>query len=300
MSLKIKLHDLLVLQDQFYAEPAIKNSLGDSFLYHHNTIYKNVRDQFYKLGFKFTDKDFCNYTVFPYLSLSKILNEKMVPYFDNVSVLKEVEHSRPKKLTVEELIPVKPNNTLHESSHCIADYWLKQINLDSATITGDQKKAFLLIMAESFANTVESLANLDNDTFEQRFFFNQNSYIQMNKKTYQNLKQTIDLIGLKSTYHLVYVSYLYSNCLNQEIKQKEFQQILEIINIKESAVLKKLFDHAFELSLDFRVQTSSFYFIMSGIEQNIFKLLQIDILDLIKKTGFLKQFFHGSDHLFST
>lgn len=302
-----KLKDFLKLHDENQMPQGIKNSLGDSYLYKNNFIFKSIRDQFLQLGFTYTDKDFCHYTVLPYASLNSILKEKKVPYFDNVTAVKEIENLHPGLFTCNDIIKVKPNYTLHESSHCIVDHFLKDIHLEDTALSSEGKKAFKLILAEAFANTVESLANLPNSTIEQRLFFELNSYAIHTKKVNQSLQQATELLGPKLTFHLVYISYLYSNCLFPELPTKAFQSVLELI-IEDSALLKKakdsqgvrkLFNHAFELSMDFRLQTTGFYCAYSGIKTDILKLLNIDIQSIYTKSKSIKTLLKRLDSIFN-
>ncbi|MFZ3229803.1 MAG: hypothetical protein WA160_06335 [Pseudobdellovibrio sp.] len=303
----IYLKDLLKLHDENLTKNGLEYSLGDSFLYQHNEIFKNIRNHFLKLGFTYTDKDFCHYTVLPYASLATILEEKKVPYFDNVTVLKEIEKSHPGRFKCDDLIRVKPNYTLHESTHCIVDHFFKNIEITDKSLSEESKKAFKLIMAEAFANSVESIANLPNNSIEQRLFYEVNSYAIHTKKVNQTLQQATDLIGPKLVFHLVYFSYLHSNCLFSEPNAKAFNIILELI-IKDSALLKKamdsqsvrrLYNHAFELSLDFRLQTTSFYCAFSGINTDIQKLLNIDIINLHANSNIITNFFKSFEFVFS-
>jgi len=301
-----KLQQFLKLHDESEASHGIKNSLGDSFLYRHNYIFKNIRDCFFKLGFTFTDKDFCHYTVMPYASLKSILKEKKVPYFDNVTVLKEIEQQYPRKFNCHDIVKVKPNYILHESSHCIVESFLKDLQLSTNQLSTESQKAFKLVMAEAFANTVESLANLPNDTVEKRLFFELNSYAIHTKKVNQNIQQTYDLLGPTLIFHLVYVSYLFSNCLFPEPNTKVYQTILELlipdVSVRKKAfdsqAVRKTFNHAFELSQDFRIQTTSFYLAYSGINGDLFKVLQVDIVELMKKTLFIQNLLKYFDFLF--
>ncbi len=298
--LQLKLHDLLKLHDQHTS--TLPQSLGDGYLYQHNAAFKNTRDHFLKLKGQFTTEDFCHYHVFPYASLPQILKAKKVPYSDNVTVLREIENLHPKRFTCAELIKVKSNYTLHESSHCVADYYLEKIvsgqYLNNLKLSSESKKAFRFIMAESFANSVESFANIYNKDPEQRLFYELNSYVTHSKKTNLNLQHTVDLIGPKQTFALIYISYLYSNCLLKEPSAKQFLQILEWVipdpilqkKVQDSVSLRKLFSHGFELSLDFRLQTTGFFCAYSGLNTPLDKLLNIDILDVLKNSNCVHDF----------
>lgn len=315
--LQIKLHDLLKHHDQKLVDQhhhdqhakTLPHSLGDGYLYQHNTVFKNIRDHFIKLKGQFTTEDFCHYHVFPYASLPQILKANKVPYSDNVTVLREIEKLHPKRFTCAELIKVKSNYTLHESSHCVADFYLEKITsgqyLSKINLQPDSKKAFRFIMAESFANSVESIANVYNTQPEQRLFYELNSYVTHSKKINSSLQQTVDLIGPRQTFALIYISYLYSNCLLSEPSAKQFQQILEVIitdtqlrkKAGDSASLRKLFSHGFELSLDFRLQTTGFFCTYSGINTPLEKLFKIDVLEILKNFNCVQNFLSSTQPL---
>lgn len=302
MSLQKKLHEILALHDQNQQKDTLPLSLGDSFLFNHNSVFKNIRQHSLKLGYSFTTNDFCHYNVLPYASLPKILQEKKVPYSDNVSVLRDIELRFPNRFRCEELVKVKSNYTLHESSHCVADHYLKEPTFDPRDLhlipSANSQKAFKLIMAESFANAIESIANAYNLTPEQRFFYELNSYVTHNKKVNTHLLHTLELIGLKNTFQLIYISYLFSNSLNPDVSHQVFLQILKHV-LQEQAVFnkakdhpapKKLFSHGFELSLDFRLQTTGFFCAYSGLNTPLQQLLKWDTLELVIKSNAIKKF----------
>lgn len=303
-----KLRDFLKLHDEAYTPQGIKLSLGDSYLYKHNPVFRNIRDEFFKAGYTYTDKDFCHYAVMPYASLKAILKEKKVPYFDNVTVLKEIEAQQPGRFTCNDILKVKPNYTLHESSHCVVEHFLKDVTLNEASLSNEGKQAFKMIMAEAFANTVETLANLPNHSLEQRLFFELGSYAIHPKKVNQMLQQATETIGARLVFHLVYVSYLYSNCLYPEPNSKALNYILDLLIADEglrkkatdSQSVRKLFNHAFELSLDFRTQTTSFYCAFSGLKTNIDQLLNIDINNIYLKTPYITNLLKRFEPVFTS
>ena len=308
--MKLKLSELLHLHDSCTAGASLKKSLGDGYLYQNNQIFKSVRDQFLKLGFTLTSDDFCHYAVLPYASLPFILKEKKVPYFDNVSVLQDIESLHPNLFICEELIKVKANYTLHESSHCLASQFLKNYAAESlgqiSYLQSESRQVFKIILAESFANTVESFANLYNQTSEQRLFYELNSYINHNKKMNSSLLQSCELLGKKSTFDLMFISYLYANCLYPELPQKLYSNILELV-INDSVIFKKaidssaprkVFNHASQLSLDFRVQTTGFFCAYSGYKTPLNQLLKIDILEILEKTKVVQNFLNSYHLLF--
>ncbi len=298
--------EILNLDQSAQNSQTLSKAIGDSFLFKNNPLYKNIRSEFLKLGYSFTTEDFCHYVAMPFLSLPEILRYKKVPYFDNVTPLQLIEKAHPQKFKCEEIIKPKTNHLLHESSHCLAEEYLKKINFKIDFLSKEQNLTLPMIMAESFANTVESVCNYWNMTAEQRLLFEMNSYVIHYKKISQVLKESIDLIGIKNTFALIYISYLCSNCLLNEVSQNQFIKLVQSFfepNISE-IILKnkgclKIFNHAFELSMDFRLQTTGFYCQMAGLKADLFKLVDIDLVMLMTKTRTVQNFLSQSEHLIS-
>ncbi len=298
--------EILKLDQASSSSQTLQKALGDSFLFKNNSLYKNIRIEYLKQGYSFTTEDFCHYVTMPFLSLPEILKYKKVPYFDNTTPLQLIEKAHPQKFKCEEIIKPKTNHVLHESSHCLAEEYLKKITFKIDFLSKEQNLTLQMIMAESFANTVESVCNYWNVTAEQRLLFEMNSYIIHYKKISQALKETIEMIGFKNTFALIYISYLCSNCLLNEISQNQFAKLVQSffdqntseIILKNKSCLK-IFIHAFELSMDFRLQTTGFYCQMAGLKADLFKLVDIDLVMLITKTRTVQNFLNQSEHLMS-
>jgi hypothetical protein len=309
MQSSLTVFEILKLHHSNNHKDSLSLSIGDGYLYAHNPLYKAIRIDYVKLGYTFTTEDFCHYVAMPFLSLSEILKHKKTPYFNNVTPIELIENHLPKTFKCEEIIKPKTNHVLHESSHCLADAYLKKIKVNVVSLKNnflspEQTKTLEMIMAESFANTVESFCNTYNTTPESRLFFEMNSYIVHYKKISKALSETILLIGAKKTFQLIYISYLCSNCLMNEIG---FSQLTKIINsffdastaeiILKNKCCTQIFNHAFELSMDFRLQTTGFYCQMMGLKADIFKLVDIDLVTLLTKTQIVQNFLNQSEHL---
>ena len=295
---------ILKLHHSFKHLSVLEKSIGDGFLFQNNLLYKNIRTEFLKLGYTYTTDDFCYYVAMPFLSLTEILKHKKVPYFNNTTPVEIIEQTHPKKFKCEDIIRPKTNHVLHESAHCIADEYLKKIIFKVDFLSKEQNITLQMIMAESFANTVESICNFWNITPEQQLFYEMNSYIIHYKKINHALKSTIELIGLKNSFDLIYISYLCSNCLLNEISQSQFNKLISAyFNPDISAIILKnnftlkIFSHAFELSMDFRLQTTGFYCQMAGLKSDIFKLVDIDLILLFSKQNCIQSFLNQCDHL---
>jgi hypothetical protein len=304
MHLDLTLFEVLKQHDCIKNKSVVEKCLGDGFLFEHNLLYRNLRTEFLKLNYTFTTEDFCHYIAMPFLSLPEILKHKKVPYFDNTTPVRLIETAHPKKFKCEDIIKPKTNHILHESSHCIADSILKMMKIKSAYLSAEQNTALEMIMAESFANTVESICNTWITTDVAKLFFEMNSYIVHYKKISQALTETIQLIGIKNSFALVYISYLFSNCLRNEISANDFSKIIQsYFNTPTSDLIiknkccAKIFNHAFELSMDFRLQTTGFFCQMSGLKADLFKLVDIDFPTLLSKTDLVQSFLKRSEHL---
>lgn len=305
MQSQLTVFEILKLHDSVQNSSILTKSIGDGFLYQQNKLYRNIRNEFLKLGYSFTTEDFCHYTTMPFLSLSEILKHKKVPYFDNATPVKLIEQLHPLKFRCEEIIKPKTNHTLHESSHCIAEEFLETTPFKVGYLSAEQNITLKMIMAESFANTVESVCNYWNLTAEQRLFYEMNSYVVHYTKISSALKESIELIGLKNSFALVYISYLCSNCLLNEIPQSQMNKLITAYFEPSIAQLilnnkfcTRLFNHAFELSMDFRLQTTGFYCQMAGLKADIFKLVDINLFSLLTTTNVIQSFLKRSEHLF--
>ena len=91
----MKISRLLELHRQSNPAQSLVLNFGDGFLLHNNSIYRNVRTRATALGFNYTKDVSPEYLALPLSQLAKILQEKSIPYFDNVSVLNEVKQKIP-------------------------------------------------------------------------------------------------------------------------------------------------------------------------------------------------------------
>ncbi len=307
MNSQLTVHEILGLHHSVKNNSILTKSIGDGFLFANNPLYRNIRKEYLKRGYTFTTEDFCHYVSMPFLSLDEILKQKKVPYFDNVTPIEFIENTHPKLFRCEEIIKPKTNHALHESSHCLAEEYLKSVNTNAQFLSREQNITLKMILAEAFANTVESVCNSWNTTAQLRLFYEMNSYIIHYKKINQALTETIELIGLKNTFALVYLSYVTSNCLVNEISPTNlnklvggyFEPLVSEIILKNKCT-SRLFNHAFELSMDFRLQTTGFYCQMQGLKADIFQLVNIDLVQLVTKTQVIQTFLKQAEPLLTT
>ncbi len=307
MSARVKLKELLLNHENSQASNSLKLSIGDGFLIKHSFIFRNIRNETLKLGFSYTNEDFCHYNVMPYLSLPAILRDKRIPFFDNVTVLFDIEEKLPNRFFCDEIPMIKPNYCLHESSHCIADSVLQNISFEPEFFSAEQAQVFKLIMAESFANSVESLTNLTNTCGSQKLFFDLNSYVTHDDETEVFFRKAKDLLGFEYLYGVVYASYILSNCLQPYADPRKLASILQQLipdssllkKANESSAVRKVFDHSLDLGIDFREHTTEFFCAMMGTKTKVRKLLNIDLSQLLKETNILQTFINSTRHFFT-
>lgn len=171
MNSQLTVHEILELHNSVNNTAVLSKSIGDGFLFVNNPLYRNIRKEYLERGYTLTTEDFCHYVSMPFLSLDEILKQKKVPYFDNVTPIEFIEKTHPKLFRCEEIIKPKTNHVLHESSHCLAEEFLKSVNINVQHLSREQNITLKMIMAEAFANTVESVCRLlEHDSAIKTFF----------------------------------------------------------------------------------------------------------------------------------
>lgn len=301
----MKLADTLRMHDEALVSGGLPTSLGDSYLLRHNSVYRAIRERVAKEGFVCTTEDFCHYGVLPLAALDAILKERKIPYFDNVSVLREIENKSPGKFQVEELVHVKANYVLHEACHCLADTALRGVRPGAPGLSPEQRKALALMLAESFANAVEALANIPNTTPELRFFHESNSYIIHDRKTAAAFQHALDILGERNAYRLLFLAYLHSNYLTT-LTPKQYPELIDSVlppgearrKAQDSPHVRKMVQYAFELSMAFREQTTGFYLAHAGIKGDARQLFRVDLLALYRDGDLVRDFLLATETVF--
>ena len=63
----------------------LNRNFGDIYLCSKNNIFRNIRRETLRLGYKFSHEQSSDYVALPLSQLAVILNSKKIPYIDNVS-----------------------------------------------------------------------------------------------------------------------------------------------------------------------------------------------------------------------
>ena len=274
--------------------PLSKN-LGDGFLYRHNPLFRNVRQLFLELGYRFTTEDFCHYRTFPLITLPAILKAKRVPYFDNYSALAQIEGASPGMYDMDTVPWPNANYLMHESCHCIADAIFEGLS-------GSKRIVLRSFLCESLANAAESFARIHAQNEIHRIFYNLNSYQRIVKNDPQaaTINRAIIAVGPANTFKTLFFSFVYANFLYKRVNENDFRNVIDLLQINAAKTLRPVFRIGVSnLNFVFRVATSGFYFrYFHGLHRSIFALTQFDFIRVLKKTpSLLRQLTDISDRL---
>lgn len=287
----MKLQDLLRRHDEFRTASELERSWGDGVLCARNPLYGAVRRAYVRAGGTFTEKDPGFQSVMPYLGLDDILENSRIFVVDNVSALREIERRRPGRFQWQDLPRPKANYVLHESAHLLAER-----ALGKAWEGGERTRLARLLLAESFANTLDAWANLANGDPELRAFHELNSYAEMNKKTHTSFLRARETFGARPLFRTLLVTYVRSNALAEGLAGADLRRVLGVAFEDEAlarraqgdANFRRVIDYAFELSMTFRVQTTGFYCAWLGLGSgDVHRLLAFDVLEeVLGHSGF--------------
>jgi hypothetical protein len=295
----VKLKKLLELHEKQVPAGTLKASLGDGHLLKTNLIYRNIRTAALEFGFQFSSERFHDYDVLSLTQLPKILEQKVIPYRDSVSALKEVEAQAPGRFTWEELPPLKANHAFHEAAHGVS-HFLSERFTDPESLkkkrTADQELILRTLTEESFSNACESLANLFVKTDTDHVFFCQNSYVLEPSAVKMAFHQAINRFGLTLTFRILFLSFLFANFLKTKSAVKEYDRVVEIVfsdradelnewKKQDLAFLKKVFRVGLDLDPEFTIFTNGFCLKLMGVQKNVAKQMNFDFLAAFEPGG---------------
>ena len=286
----MKLGRLLTEHQKQLETNSLANNFGDGYLYAQNLIFRNIRTAVLKQNFSFSSKHSPLYLALPLSQLEIFLSEKIIPYFDNVSVIQQIHQKLPENLAWDDISDnLKGNHVFHESCHAIARAvttgTAKDLTLQAKN---DPEKMILLRMfEESFANTCELLAVTDAGDAVHRIFFELNSYVCMFEDRTQ-LKTAMKDLGAAGFMKWMWLCYLQANFLKPFFNESSFDKLIyfcfaEKITPAQKKTLRALSKIAFELNLRFREVTTSFYLRLNGISRPFPQVLQFDAFQKLEK-----------------
>jgi hypothetical protein len=218
----MRIKRLLELHQNYKSSETLSLNLGDSYLYEHNLIFRKIRQICVKNETNYSLEINTNYLALPLSQLNSILENKKIPYYDNVDVLKLVEKSIPDSTDWDEVVDnLKKNYLFHESCHFVARHLSEEFKQS-------QEQIIILFIEESFANACELIGIVYTHDAAHRIFYEANSYIFVLDAKPTLLKLT-QQYGLPLTLTFLIYCYLFSNFLHNQLSEKDFQEIIQCV-----------------------------------------------------------------------
>lgn len=276
----MKLRLLLQKHNGAEAKDGLVQSFGDSFLVQNNQIYRLIRQAAYQQGFQYSSEFNSYYTSLPLSQLDRLIQDKKIPYYDNVSILQSLDSESPNQIDWDHVCDnLKKNHVFHESCHAVARTILEEAFKDKPT---QQIKISLMLLEESFANSCELLSVVDADDAVHKIFFETNSYVCMFEDRH-HLKAALNNFDKRSFFKFILLSYYHANFLNDNFTESDFSQCLSLsfgsaqkFGAKEQKILRSLAKNAFALNPRFRFATTGFYLRRHGFAQSVQESLSFD------------------------
>jgi hypothetical protein len=313
----MKLRLVLAQHQKFSHAQALKKNLGDAFLIQHNPVFRVIRAEAIRRGFRFSPNRFHDYDALALTQLPKILNTKTIPYCDNVTALQDVEKRAPKAFNLGEVPPLRANYVLHETAHGVARV-LREKHVGKlpgkkglGTLKSQQELALAILVEESFANACESFSNLYATNALHDEFLYKNSYIMEKPTERAHLVNCVKLIGEALTFQLLFYSFLYSNFLKTNTALEDFNLVLTQLFFNSPAkmgklkktdlrTLKKTFQIGLDLDPQFTIFTNAFCLRLMGIKKDLFEVLSFDFMGTMGKSVAYQNLIQEYSRLFSS
>jgi len=285
----IPLSEVIELHRKFCPPHTIRGNLGDGYLIHFNPIYRRIREEVLRKGFRFTTENVGNYYSFPLMALDEVIAKKKIPYRKNFLWLPTLEKVAQKKFTLSEIkrSEIQLNYLFHESAHCIAHDVL--FGSKSILSVAKTKETLLkILIGESFANTVECLSAIYAEGELGFFFLEANCHFRANSKEIKTLKKTIEKYGTHKIFLLLLHAFLYANYLYEKLGKNEIQKIFYLTGSKPSKDLKKIIEIGLQLDTEFRTSTTQLHLLKIGFPKRLEAFFQ-DPMDLLDKKAELRE-----------
>jgi hypothetical protein len=285
----LPLAELLALHDAHRPEGALERCLGDGYLIDVSPAFRRIRSTARELGATYTMEDFCHYTALRYASLDAILASGRIPYFDNVTILRELERRRPGRFRLHHVFELTPNYVLHESAHFIADR-LAPPGSDAPAgpdpaLAASRARMIAVNLGESFANATEMVTRLEIETAIDDRILDQNSYIRGRPRIAPSFRELVACVGSRAAFRVLLLGYLHANMLHDTLPEDRLAVVLELAGLGDNPaaalLASKVVPACFRLNPGFRHLTQAFYLTYLGIETPLEALLDFDFLGTI-------------------
>lgn len=283
----IPLAELIAVQKQFRAYSRLPENLGDGFLSATNPVFRNVRAEFLRRGFKFTHGDLHGYFAFPLMSLDEAISARKVPYYRNAHWLEKLEKSAPGIFTLTELrrSELKYNYLFHESAHCLAhDSFFGRKKIQG--LPKSSETLLKVFLGEAFANSVEALSYAFAEGEIGGYFLDANCHFRASEREMLVLQRAIARFGAPRTALALMGAFLYSNYLFEKLNKKQLKRINELAGIEAPLSLVKI---GLQLNEEFRTATTPLHLVKTGFPPDLGKLMAQDPLAQLLRDRKLKE-----------
>jgi hypothetical protein len=282
----IPLTELIAVQKQFRVYSRLPENLGDGFLSATNPVFRNIRVEFRRRGFKFTHQDLNGYFAFPLMSLDEAIFSRKVPYYRNASWLEKLEKAAPGKFTLSELrrSELKYNYLFHESAHCIAhDAFFGR--KDIRRVPKNRQALLKVFLGEAFANTVEALSYAFAEGEIGGYFLDANCHFRASEREMLTLQRAVAKFGAERTALVLMGAFLYSNYLFEKLNGKQRKLIGELAGFEAPPALIRI---GLQLNEEFRTATTPLHLVKTGFPKDLGKWMRQDPLkDLLRDKDLL-------------
>jgi hypothetical protein len=257
---------------------ALADAFGDRYLYRHNPIFASIRDAALGFGYRFSAEDtplWRDYQSLSLMALHRILKDRTIPYFDTGTTFLRLLDANPAARLQPGFIigNLKRNFAFHESAHCVAHSIMRGIEAKLRSVAPQETSRFVLeaILAESFANTVESLGAVHQHLpFSDRVFYPLNSYFSHNQKRQDVLKRAGTELGPELRFTLLFFSHFEANLSMQPPADSTWQRIAGAGGAiaDQSGLTREIANTGCKLSAGFRENTTPAYFELLGCSRD--------------------------------
>ena len=284
--------------DNIPAPNALPDAFGDSYLYRYNPVFAAVRDAAIGFGYRFSVENtplWRDYQALSLAALHRILSGKTIPYFDTGNTIRRLVESNPAVRLSQGFIftNVKRNYSFHESAHCIAHFIMERM-ADPPTLAAGNAHRFVLesILAEAFANTVESLGSIVRHMpVSDAVFYGLNSYVARDQGREHVLNEARRELGAQRRFILLFLSHFEANLSVQAPTDSTYRRIAEAAGcVNHDGLPRKISEIGFRLSTVFRDTTTPAYFDLLGYSREYEALGNSEWLAQAQNRRFAREF----------
>lgn len=277
----IPLAEVIAVHRQFSPKGGLPGNIGDAFLLATNPVFRNVREDFLRRGFRFTTEDPCHYFSFPLMSLDEIIRIKQVPYRVNFPWL-EVLRDRGFTLTELKRSELQFNYIFHECAHFIAHDVLFK-----GAVPKNEDSLLKILVGEAFANSVECLASAFVEGEMEGYFLDANCHFRLNQAETKAVRLAGRKFGYRATALSLMGAFIYANFMYKKLGLAEREEIRKLAGLSES------FDSVVRIGMGlsdiFRSTTTQLHLIKVGFDPDLEKLMRFDPVKRVNGTPALKR-----------